>query len=103
MGQILRSKVLPSGKVILNIELTPKEAMNLKNHAKKIHLFSENLCTHDAKIISKGVNKETKSVEIPLGLKSRNNPKITEISYQKIEAGKKIFYVAIAKKDMLNN
>jgi len=103
MGQILRTKTMPSGKVIFYIELTTEEAQNLKNHAKKIHLFSENLCTHEARIISKGIRHENKSVAIPLSLRSRFNPKITEIAYQKIEVGTKIFYIATAKKDPLTN
>ena len=103
MGQILRTKSLPSGKVIFYLELTTKEAQNLKNHAKKIRIFSENLCTHEARVISKGVNHEAKSVAIPLSLKSRFNPKLTEIAYQKIETDTKIFYIATAKKDPLTN
>lgn len=103
MGQILKTKITSSGKVIFYLELTTKEAQNLKNHAKKIRIFSENLCTHEAKIISKGVNHEAKSVVIPLSLKSRLNPKLTEIAYQKIETDKKTFYIATAKKDPLAN
>ncbi len=103
MGEILRSKTTPSGKVILYLELTIKEAQSLKNHAKRIRVFSENLCVHEAKIISKGVNHEAKSVAIPLSLKSRFNPKLTEIAYQKIETDKKTFYIATAKKDPLAN
>ena len=103
MGQILRTKTMPSGKVIFYLKLTIKEAQNLKNHAKKIHIFSENLCTHKAKVISKGVNHETKSVAVPLSLKSRFNPKLTEIAYQKIETDTKIFYIATAKKDPLTD
>ena len=101
MGQILRSKIMPSGKVLFQVELTPEEAKNLRNHAKKIHLFSENLCSHEAKVISRGAKHGAKSIIIPLSLKSRTNPKITEISYQKIETNKKIFYIATAKKDPL--
>ncbi len=103
MGQILKTKIMPSGKIVFHLELTTEEAKNLKNHAKKIHLFSENLCTHDAKIISRGVNYEAKSVAIPLSLKSRTNSKITEIAYQKIETNTKIFYIATAKKDPLTD
>lgn len=102
MAQILKTKNMPSGKVILHLELTREEAQRLKNHAKKIHLFSENLCLHEAKLMQRGANHSAKSVEIPLSLKSRSNPKITEISYQKIETDKKVFYIATAKKDPLS-
>ena len=103
MGQILKTKTTPSGKVILYLELTIKEAQTLKSHTKKVRVFSENLCTHNAKIISKGVNHEAKSVAIPLSLRSRFNPRLTEIAYQKIETDRKIFYIATAKKDLLTN
>jgi hypothetical protein len=103
MGQILRTKTLPSGKIIFYLELTMQETRELKNHAKKIHLFSENLCVHEAKIISRGVKHGAKSVAIPLSLKSRFNPKLTEMAYQKIETDKKIFYIATAKKDPLSS
>ena len=36
MGQILKTKIMPSGKIVLHLELTTEEAKNLKNHAKKI-------------------------------------------------------------------
>ena len=102
MGQILRTKTMPHGKVIVNLELSLNEVIQLKNHAKKVHLFSENLFLHDTKVIEKGVNKGSKSVNIPLSLKSRKKSKFSEVSYQKIETKEKIFYVAIAKKDLLN-
>ena len=103
MGQILRTKTLSSGKVIFYLELNTKEAQELKNHAKRIHLFSENLCTHNTKIIEKGTKYGVKSVIIPLSLKSRSSPKLTEITYQKIETNTKIFYIMIGKKDLFAN
>ena len=101
MGKILRTKTLPHGKVVVNLELTSKEALQLENHAKKIHLFSENLCLHEASVIEKGVNRGSKSVIIPLSLKSRKRVRFSEVAYQKIETDSKIFYIATAKKDIL--
>ena len=103
MGQILRTKTMPSGKIIIYLELTTNEALNLKNHAKKVRIFSENLCIHEAKVMSRGMNHEAKSVTVPLSLKSKCNPKLTEIAYQKIETDTKIFYIATATKDPLAN
>jgi hypothetical protein len=103
MGQILKTRTSSRGKIIFHLELTLKEAQHLKNHSKKIYLFSENLCIHDAQIIEKGVNHEAKSVKIPLSLKTRKNPKFSEITYQKIETDSKIFYIAIATKDPLSD
>lgn len=103
MGQILKSKTSQNGKVILQLKLSLKEAQNLKNHSKKIYLFSENLCIHEAEVIERGAKHGAKSVKIPLSLKTRKNPKFSEISYQKIETDSKIFYIAVVKKDPLSN
>ena len=103
MGQILKTKTMPSGKVVIHLELSLKEAKELKNHARKIHLFSENLCTHETKVIGKGIKYGVKSVAIPLSLRSRFNPKLTEVSYQKIETNTKIFYIATGKKDIFKD
>lgn len=101
MGQILRTKTLPHGKVVIDLELSFDEALQLKNHAKKIHLFSENLCCHKACVVEKGVNLGSKSVLIPLSLKSRSKINFSEVAYQKLETDSKIFYIAVAKKDLL--
>ena len=101
MGQILRTKTLPHGKVIVNLELSLDEVLQLKNHTKKVHLFSENLFLHEAAVVEKGVNFGSKSVGIPLSLKSRRKSKFSEVTYQRIDVGKKIFYIAVAKKDPL--
>ncbi|NPE26661.1 hypothetical protein HNV12_01500 [Methanococcoides sp. SA1] len=103
MGEILKTKVMPSNKIRIFLKLTEKEAKNLKNHAKKIHLFSENLCIHQTNIIQRGAKMGAKYVAVPLILKSRKKPKLSEISYQKIETQNKVFYIAIAKKDPLYN
>ena len=54
MGQIIKTKASADGKIIFYVELTSEEARSLKSHAKKIYLFSENLCVHDANIIGRG-------------------------------------------------
>ncbi|MCK4650161.1 hypothetical protein KAT36_02920 [Candidatus Pacearchaeota archaeon] len=98
MGQILETKIISPNKIHIFLELTSKEAQTLKNHAKKIHIFSENLCTHETEIIQRGAKMGTQYVLIPLSLKSRNKPRLSEILYQKIETKTKTFYIAIAKK-----
>jgi len=103
MGQILKTKTLPSGKVIFHLELTTEEAQKLKNHTKRIHCFSENLCTHDAKVVGKGVKYGVKSVVIPLSLRSRFNAKLTKLSYQKVETDARTFYLITGEKDPLAN
>lgn len=103
MGQILKSKTTQEGKVIIQLELSLEEVQNLKNHSKKIHIFSEDLCVHKTEVIERGAKYGAKSVKIPLSLKTRKNSKFSEISYQKIETDSKIFYIAVVKKDPLFN
>jgi len=103
MGQILRTKLTPSKKILIFLELTTEEAQNLRNHTKKIHLFSENLCTHEAKLIQRGAKMGAKYVSIPLSLKSRRKPKLSEVAYQKIETKSKTLYIATVTKDPLSN
>lgn len=103
MGQIIRTKTSPDGKIIFHIELTGEEAMSLKNHSKRIHMFSENLCAHDANVIERGAKMGAKYVSIPLSLKSRKKAKFSEVTYQRIKSGSKIFYIAVAKKDPLSD
>lgn len=103
MGQILKTKTLPHGKVLVSLELSYPEAIQLKNHTKKVHLFSENLFLHDASVIGKGAKFGAKSVTIPLGLKSRKKQKYSDIMYQKVEVDKKTFYIAVATKDPLSD
>ena len=99
MGRIIKRKNLPSNKTIIHLELTKKEAQELKGHYKKIHLFSEDLCLHDTKLIERGTNNSAKYVLIPLILKERKHPRLSEIRYQKIETDSKIFYIAITKEE----
>jgi len=103
MGEILRTKLSTSNKIRIFLQLSTQEAKALKNHAKKIHIFSENLCTHQTKIIQRGAKMGAKYVMVPLSLKSRKKPKFSQITYQKLETKNKTFYIATAKKDPLQN
>lgn len=103
MGQVLRTKTSLDGKIIFYIELNGEEARSLKNHSKRVYLFSENLCNHDAAIIERGAKMGAKYVSIPLSLKSRKKTKFSEVAYQKIKSGSRVFYIAVAKKDPLSD
>jgi hypothetical protein len=102
MGEIIRTKTTPQNKIKLYIKLSTTEAKTLKNHAKKIHIFSENLCTHETKIIQRGAKNGAKYAMIPLSLKTRKKPKFSKITYQKLETKNKTFYIATAEKDPLS-
>lgn len=99
MGEIAKIKHKPSNKIIIYLELSQKEAQKLKGHSKKIHLFAGDLCTHSSKIIERGAKKSAKYATIPLILRERKHPRLSEIQYQKLETNSKVFYITVAKKE----
>lgn len=99
MGKIIKTKNISPSKSIIHLELTKKEAQKLKGHCKKIHLFSEDLCLHYAKIIERGAKKSAKYVSIPSILRERKHTRPLQANYQKVETDSKIFYIAVAKKE----
>ncbi len=100
IGEVLKTKTR-SDKIIYKIELTEDEARQLKNHMTKVHMFSENLCNHDSRIIKRGAKGGAKYFTIPLSLKSRRRKKFSNVSYQKIETKDKIFFICVVDKDPL--
>ena len=100
MGEITNTKNY-SDKIIYKIELNVEEALQLKNHMKKIHMFSANLCNNDTRMIERGNKGGAKYFVIPLSLKSRKKKKYNKISYQKIETNGKVFYICTVNKDPL--
>ena len=100
MGKILNSKTY-SDKIIYKIELNGEEALQLKNHMKKIHMFSADLCNNDTRIIERGNKGSAKYFVIPLSLKSRKKKRYSKVSYQKIETENKVLYICVVDKDPL--
>lgn len=100
MGEIINTKT-SSDKIIYKIELSEEEALQLKNHMKNVHMFSANLCNQNTRIIERGNKRGAKYFVIPLSLKSRKKKRYHSISYQKIEADDKVFYIYTVHKDLL--
>lgn len=101
MGKVLNTKA-SGNKIVYTVELSENEALQLRNHMKRVYLFCADLCTELARVIEKGYNRSAKYFAIPFGLKSRKRQKFGEISYQKIETPEKVFFICIAEKDVLN-
>ena len=100
MGEIINTKT-SSDKIIYKTELNGKEAFQLKNHMKSIHMFSADLCNNDTRIIERGNKGSAKYFVIPLSLKSRKKKRSNKVSYQKIEIEDKVFYICVVDKDPL--
>ena len=100
MGEIIKTKVI-GDKIIYKIELTEEEALQLRNHVTRVHVFSSDLCDHDSRMIERGAKNSAKYFVIPLSLKSRKRKRYINVSYQKIEVEDKIFFICVADKDPL--
>lgn len=100
MGKIINSKIF-GDKIIYKIELVQDEACQLRNHVKNVHLFSKDLCNHNSRLIERGAKKGAKYFIIPLSLKSRKRGRYDQVSYQKIETDKKVFYICVVNKTSL--
>jgi hypothetical protein len=94
MGTILGSKMQSDGKVILEISLDQKEALQLRGHYDKIHVFTEHVEGVGAQISGRGKNEATKYFLIPKSLRTKFNLKSnTPVSCQKIETPTKMIFV----------
>ncbi len=98
MGEILSKKAGEKG-VIYKIKTPIPEAIQLKNHMKKIHLFCLDNCKKNTKIVERGSNGGAKYFQIPLELKTRKKNKFSEINYQKLECKNEICYILVANKN----
>lgn len=94
MGEILSIKE-EGEKKIVKIKTNLEELCQLRNHFKKIHVFSNECFCGRTKIMRRGNNGGTKYFGIPLILKSRRKRKFKKISYQKISIKNKTYYVFI--------
>ena len=101
MGEILSTKASNNNKIIYKILLNEKEARNLQNHTKNVHIFPEGMCIHESKILEKGTQKSAKYFLVPKSFKSRKKARYTRISYQKIEKESQVFYIIVANKNIL--
>jgi hypothetical protein len=102
MGEVLFSKYLSDNHIVCKILLESQEAISLKSASRNIHIFSPELCKHDAKIIERGRKNSTKYFDIPFNLRFRKKKAHEIISYQKLENHTKIFYIyTINKMELL--
>jgi hypothetical protein len=98
MGEIIETK-RDLTKVIYKVKLPIEEAIQLKNHMKRIHLFCSGLSLGYTKIIERGNNGGAKYFIIPLVLKSRTRKKFTRIAHQKIKINNQTYYIFVASKE----
>ena len=92
MGEILTSRLSKKGKTILQIELAPRELINLKGKMKKVRIFAKKRCLKKEYIKERGNKNTTKYIPIPVELRPRRK-NYKKLTYKKIEHPQGLFYI----------
>ena len=96
MGSILSTKLTDDGKVVLEISLDQEEALQLRGHFDKVHVFTEHVESYSAQISGRGKNEATKYFLIPKSLRNNFDLKSnTAVSCQKIETPTKLMFIYV--------
>ena len=100
MGSILGSKIAGDGKVVFSISMEHEEALQLKGHIDRIHVFSERNLDVKTNISMRGQRAATKYFLIPKDM--RHNIRFnSEVNCQRIETKDKIVFIYIIDKFQL--
>lgn len=92
MGNILSSKTRDDGKVIFEVAVDYDEALQIKGHLDKIHIFTENIADIKTNMAQRGKNESTMYFLIPKEL--RKNLKLEDTALcQKFENDSKVFFI----------
>jgi len=99
MGNILSTVVLKNNKIKFKVMLDESEAESLKGSMKNIHMFSENLCEEDARIVQKGAKGATKYFLLPkhfgydMSKESKRHLAGKKFLCQKIDSPSKVIFI----------
>lgn len=97
MGSIVGIKATKDEKIIVEVEMTYEESLQLKGHIKNIYLFSEDAAEIKTNLSQRGTNEATKYFLIPREL--RDNLNFGEkVKCQRIETNSKLIFVYVVDK-----
>lgn len=94
MGEILSVRK-DKEKLLFKIKISLDELYLLKSNLKRVHLFQRASFNGKAKVVERGIGGGAKYFEMPLVLRSRKKNHFSDISYQKIPIGDKIYYIFV--------
>lgn len=97
MGDIINSKVIENGKVLITLSLDYEEALQLKGHLTNIFLFSEHNAELKTNIAARGKNEATKYFLIPKEFR-RDFQFPNEVACQRVDTKTKSIFVYVADK-----
>ncbi len=97
MGSIIGIRTTKDDKVIVEVEMSYEESLQLKGHIKNIHILSEDAAEIKTNLSQRGTNEATKYFLIPREL--RDNLNFNEkVKCQRIETDTKILFVYVVDK-----
>ena len=97
MAQIVGIRTTKEDNVVVELEMTYEESLQLKGHIKNIHLFSEDAADIKTNLSQRGTNEATKYFLIPREL--RENLDFDEkVKCQRIDTDSKIVFVYMVDK-----
>lgn len=92
MGRISGIKTLNEEKVMVSLELTPKEVLWLKGNMDKMHLFSEENLGYETKLVQRGKRDSSKYFLMPKDLRKNLLPN-SLVRCNKIETKTKEIFI----------
>jgi len=102
MGTIISSKLRDDDKVVLEIVLDYKEALQLQGHMEQVHVFSEKNSTSKTGISQRGKNDATKYFLVPRGLR-KDLEFDSEVKCQRINTKTKSVFIYVVNNYELRN
>lgn len=97
MGKVIGIKTVKNDEVIVEVQMSYEESLQLRGHIKNVHLFSEDAAEIKANLSQRGTNESTKYFLIPRDL--RENLTFEEnVKCQRIDADSKIIFVYMVDK-----
>lgn len=96
MGSIIGSKVRDDGKIIFEICVDKKEAMQLKGQVDEVYMFAAQSDAETTKIVQRGKNEATMYFLVPKNAREELK-KLDEASFQEIKLSRKKIYIYSVK------
>ncbi|MBW2989504.1 hypothetical protein KY358_04260 [Candidatus Woesearchaeota archaeon] len=97
MGNIIGSKVAKNGNMLHETLIDYDESLQLKGHVRNVHIFSEDAPGIDLDISSRGKEKSTRYLLIPMDVRKGISLK-NKVRFQKLETSSKVILIYAADK-----
>jgi len=97
MGRILGIKANKKENILLEVEISYEEFLQLKGHIKNIYIFSEDCIDINSNLSQRGKNDATKYFLIPKNLR-KGLRFVGSVKCKKLETESKSFFVYVIDK-----